>query len=68
MQKLAEETSGDKFNSCLLNLYHHGQEYMGWHSGKLVVQCSDRTLFHEAGAPNMNELKFSYCVSSGSSQ
>lgn len=32
LQKLAEETTGEVFNSCLLNLYHHGQEYMGWHS------------------------------------
>lgn len=24
--------SGEAFNACLLNLYHHGQEGMGWHS------------------------------------
>ncbi|TLD72345.1 alpha-ketoglutarate-dependent dioxygenase AlkB [Phragmitibacter flavus] len=27
-----ETLSGAKFNSCLLNLYHHGEEGMGWHS------------------------------------
>lgn len=30
-QKL-EQNTGDTFNSCLLNLYHNGQEGMGWHS------------------------------------
>lgn len=27
-----EERSGTTFNSCLLNLYHDGNEGMGWHS------------------------------------
>lgn len=27
-----EEASGYTFNSCLLNLYPHGEEGMGWHS------------------------------------
>jgi alkylated DNA repair dioxygenase AlkB len=27
-----EELSGQKYNSCLLNKYHNGQEGMGWHS------------------------------------
>lgn len=27
-----EEISGETFNSCLLNLYHSGEEGMGWHS------------------------------------
>ena len=27
-----EEASGETFNSCLLNLYHSGDEGMGWHS------------------------------------
>ena len=30
-QKVEEET-GCKYNSCLANLYHHGNEGMGWHS------------------------------------
>ena len=29
---LAEQTSGETFNSCLLNLYHNGEEGMTWHS------------------------------------
>lgn len=32
LKALAEEKSGEKFNSCLLNLYHNGDEGMAWHS------------------------------------
>jgi len=27
-----EARVGERFNSCLANLYHHGDEGMGWHS------------------------------------
>lgn len=32
LKKLAEELTGASYNSCLLNLYHDGEEGMGWHS------------------------------------
>jgi len=32
LKALVEEFCGDKFNSCLLNLYHDGNEGMAWHS------------------------------------
>jgi len=32
LKKLAEQQSGETFNSCLLNLYHNGNEGMTWHS------------------------------------
>ncbi len=32
LKALAEERTGASFNSCLLNLYHHGREGMAWHS------------------------------------
>jgi alkylated DNA repair dioxygenase AlkB len=32
LKLLVEELTGDKFNSCLLNLYHDGNEGMAWHS------------------------------------
>ena len=32
LKKLAEQTTGETFNSCLLNLYHDGSEGMAWHS------------------------------------
>lgn len=32
LKNLAEQLSGTAYNSCLLNLYHTGDEGMGWHS------------------------------------
>ena len=32
LRHIAEKVTGAKFNSCLLNLYHNGDEGMAWHS------------------------------------
>ena len=32
LKKKVEEKTGESFNSCLLNLYHNGNEGMAWHS------------------------------------
>lgn len=32
LKRIAENRSGETFNSCLLNLYHDGTEGMAWHS------------------------------------
>lgn len=32
LKNKVEEVSGETFNSCLLNLYHSGEEGMAWHS------------------------------------
>jgi alkylated DNA repair dioxygenase AlkB len=32
LKQMVEELAGTTFNSCLLNLYHNGEEGMGWHS------------------------------------
>ncbi len=32
LKDIAEESSKEYFNSCLLNLYQHGDEGMSWHS------------------------------------
>jgi alkylated DNA repair dioxygenase AlkB len=32
LKALVEQLTGEKFNSCLLNLYHTGDEGMAWHS------------------------------------
>lgn len=32
LKLFVEELTGDTFNSCLLNLYHNGEEGMAWHS------------------------------------
>ncbi len=32
LKNLTESASGEHYNSCLLNLYHSGEEGMAWHS------------------------------------
>ncbi|MEL6919216.1 MAG: alpha-ketoglutarate-dependent dioxygenase AlkB, partial [Bacteroidota bacterium] len=32
LKNTVEEKTGETFNSCLLNLYHNGNEGMAWHS------------------------------------
>jgi alkylated DNA repair dioxygenase AlkB len=32
LKQVAEEKTGETYNSCLLNLYHTGEEGMAWHS------------------------------------
>jgi alkylated DNA repair dioxygenase AlkB len=32
LKQIVQEYAGRKFNSCLLNLYHNGNEGIGWHS------------------------------------
>ena len=32
LKKIIEKKTGETYNSCLLNLYHSGDEGMGWHS------------------------------------
>lgn len=32
LKTLVEKATGESFNSCLLNLYHNGDEGMAWHS------------------------------------
>ena len=32
LKAIAENVSGETYNSCLLNLYHTGEEGMAWHS------------------------------------
>ncbi len=32
LKRLVEDKSGETYNSCLLNLYHSGEEGMAWHS------------------------------------
>ncbi|GAA0876101.1 alpha-ketoglutarate-dependent dioxygenase AlkB [Wandonia haliotis] len=34
LKKIVESESGETYNSCLLNLYHNGDEGMAWHSDR----------------------------------
>ena len=44
IRKLAEEITGAKFNSCLLNLYHNGGEGLGWHSDNESTLVANATI------------------------
>jgi alkylated DNA repair dioxygenase AlkB len=57
LKTLAEEKTGAAFNSCLLNLYHHGGEGMGWHSD------DEKELVRDASIASMSlgaERKFDF--------
>ena len=44
LKELVEEKSGTQFNSCLLNLYHNGDEGMAWHSDDEKALGKDSTI------------------------
>jgi alkylated DNA repair dioxygenase AlkB len=57
LKKLVEEKTGEVFNSCLLNLYHTGEEGMAWHSD------DEKTLGENAAIASFSfgaERKFSF--------
>jgi alkylated DNA repair dioxygenase AlkB len=57
LKNLAEKLSGSVFNSCLLNLYHSGEEGMAWHSD------DEKELRGNSGIASMSfgaERKFSF--------
>lgn len=57
IKKRTEETTGETYNSCLLNLYHNGEVGMGWHSD------NEASLQKEAAIASVSfgsERKFSF--------
>ena len=57
LKSLVEQQSGASFNACLLNLYHHGGEGMGWHSD------DEKSLVKNAAIASLSlgaERKFSF--------
>ncbi|ULQ55231.1 alpha-ketoglutarate-dependent dioxygenase AlkB [Flavihumibacter rivuli] len=44
LKKIVEERSGTRFNSCLLNLYHNGEEGMAWHSDDEIDLVKNGTI------------------------
>lgn len=57
LKVLVEASSGDRFNSCLLNLYHDGSEGMSWHSD------DESTLVRDSAIASLSlgaERKFSF--------
>lgn len=57
LKTLAEQASAEKFNACLLNLYHDGSEGMAWHSD------SEREIKKQSAIASISlgaERKFSF--------
>ena len=57
LKALAEQLTGGAFNSCLLNLYHNGNEGMAWHSD------DEKTLRKHSGIASLTlgaERKFAF--------
>lgn len=44
LKSLVENITETTFNSCLVNLYHHGQEGMSWHSDNEKTLERDNTI------------------------
>jgi alkylated DNA repair dioxygenase AlkB len=44
LKAIVEEHTGSRFNSCLLNLYHDGNEGMAWHSDDEKSLGKDSTI------------------------
>ena len=44
LKKIAEEFCKTQFNSCLLNLYHNGEEGMAWHSDDEKTLVKDSSI------------------------
>ena len=57
LKKMVEKKAGATFNSCLLNLYHHGNEGMAWHSDDEKSLGKDATI---ASLSFGAERKFSF--------
>lgn len=57
LKNLAEKLTSEKYNSCLLNLYHTGEEGMAWHSdGEKALKQNGAIASMSFGA----ERKFSF--------
>lgn len=57
LKKITEERTGAIFNSCLLNLYHSGEEGMAWHSDDEKALAKDSAI---ASLSFGAERKFSF--------
>jgi alkylated DNA repair dioxygenase AlkB len=56
LKQIAEKLAGTKFNSCLLNLYHNGNEGTVWHSDEITTRQEQYYASLSFGA----ERKFSF--------
>lgn len=57
LKSLIEQETNDRFNSCLLNLYHDGEDGMGWHAD------NEKTLVPDASIASLSlgaQRKFAF--------
>jgi alkylated DNA repair dioxygenase AlkB len=57
LKSITENATGESYNSCLLNLYHNGEEGMAWHSD------AEKTLKENGAIASLSfgaERKFSF--------
>ncbi len=52
IKALVEKTTGTTYNSCLANLYHTGEEGMGWHSDDEKVMCKNTSIASISSGPS----------------
>lgn len=58
LKALAEAHSGETYNSCLVNLYHNGEEGMAWHSdGEKALKPDAAIASLSLGAPRRFAFK-----------
>jgi len=58
IKSLVQAKSGETFNSCLLNLYHSGEEGMAWHSdGEKALKKEGAIASLSLGAPRKFAFK-----------
>jgi alkylated DNA repair dioxygenase AlkB len=58
LKNLIEEKSSETFNSCLLNLYHNGDEAMAWHSdGEKTLKENGAIASMSIGAERVFQFK-----------
>lgn len=72
LKKIVESESGEIYNSCLLNLYHNGDEGMAWHSdgekdlkkngaiGSLSLGAERKFAFKHKRSSEKRELKLEH--------
>jgi len=61
LKSIVEEKSKETFNSCLLNLYHNGEEGMAWHSdAEKDLKINGAIASLSLGTPRKFSLKHKY--------
>lgn len=57
LKRRMEELTGQRYNSCLLNLYHNGSQAIGWHADVEASEPNDFIASLSLGAARKFALK-----------